>query len=104
MHPLVLNISNAARSLAAAVEAEQALEDARIGIKMAAVERIMQAGDNPMTGKPHSFSSAEAVVGTDPAYAAHLAAQRAAVKERILARGQYDVALAAARLEADRGE
>lgn len=97
---LVSDIETAASHLAEAVASEQALEDNRINVKLAAVERIMAAGDNPFTGKPHSFSSAEGIVNTDGLYQEYLERQRNAVKARILAKGNYDAAVAAARLGA----
>ena len=60
--------------------------------------RIMAAGDNPMTSKPHSFSSAEAVANTDKTYNDYLATVRNAAVQRILARGRYDSALIEAQL------
>jgi len=96
----VAAINAAARNLADAVAHEQALEDARANVKLTAIERIMKAGDNSFTGKPHSFSSAEAVVNTDSEYQTYLERQRDAVRARILAKGAYDAAIAAARLEA----
>jgi hypothetical protein len=96
-------ITATAAHLAEAVMAEQTLEDGRIGAKMAAVTRIMQSGDNPLTGKPHSFSSAEALVNTDSAYQDYLLQQRIAVRDRIVAKGDYDAAVAAARLHATNG-
>lgn len=95
---LVRNIEDRASSLAEATVAEQALEDARINVKLAAIERIMARGDNQFTGKPHSFSSAESVVNTDDEYQSYLERQRNAVRTRILARGAYDAAIAAARI------
>lgn len=95
MSTLVNNITAAAERLAEAVNAEQTLEDGRIYVKLAAIERIMAAGDNPLTGKAHSFSSAEAVVNTDPEYQTYLARQRDAVRERILAQGALYAARAA---------
>jgi hypothetical protein len=97
---LVQDIADAARLLADAVAAEQALEDNRINVKLAAIDRIMSAGENQFTGKPHSFSSAEALVNTDSDYQAYLERQRDAVRRRILAKGTYDAANAAARLGA----
>lgn len=94
-------IEKAAANLADAVVNETALEDGRIAEKLAAIERIMAAGDNVLTGKPHSFSSAEAMVNTDPAYQDYLARQRDAVRARILARGAYDAAVAEARLQVE---
>jgi hypothetical protein len=101
MVDLVKNIEEKTRELADAVAAEQALEDARINAKLAAIERIMKAGDNPLTNKPHSFSSAEAMVNTDEQYQSYLEQQRHAVRRRILAKGAYDAAKAAARFGAD---
>jgi hypothetical protein len=92
-------IEDAAAKLATAVEAEMALEDNRHTVKLAAISRIMLGGENQLTGKPHSFSSAEAAVSTDSAYAEHLEQLRTAARERILARGSYDAAVAAARLQ-----
>lgn len=103
MVDLIKNIEDRTRELADAVSAEQALEDARINVKLAAIERIMKAGDNPLTNKPHSFSSAEAMVNTDEQYQSYLEQQRNAVRQRILAKGAYDAAKAAARLGAAAG-
>jgi hypothetical protein len=97
---LIDDIHRASVRLADSVEAEQSLEDARINIKLAAIERIMSRGDNTLTGKPHSFSSAEAVVNTDDEYQEYLERQRNAVRNRIIAKGVYDAAVAAARLGA----
>jgi len=96
---LVDHIMDATNRLADAVAHEQALEDNRINVKLAAIDRIMAAGDNQFTGKPHSFSSAENIVNTDPEYQNYLEQQRDAVRTRILARGAYEAALAAASLE-----
>jgi hypothetical protein len=95
---LVDRIRIAAHRLADAVSAEAALEDNRHTIKYAVTERIMLAGDNKFTGKPHSFSSAEAAATTDEEYINYLERLRSATRERILARGEYDAACAAARL------
>lgn len=97
---LVHDIETTSQTLADAVIAEQALEDNRINVKLAAIERIMAAGDNQFTGKPHSFSSAESVVNIDSAYQDYLERQRNAVRARIIAKGNYDAAVAAARLGA----
>jgi hypothetical protein len=98
---LISTIEQAAARLADAVVAETALEDARITAKLAAIDRIMAAGDNTFTGKPHSFSSAEAIVNTDDDYQTYLERQRNAMRDRIIARGAYDAAIAAARLQGD---
>lgn len=97
---LITKIKEAVEIYAAAVKAEMTLEDNRAQVKMAAVQRIMRAGDNPMTSKPHSYSSAEAIVNTDREYSDYLEKMRNAAVARILARGTYDVALTAARLAA----
>lgn len=93
------NIKTAAANLADATVAEMRLEDERTAHKLAAIDRIMSRGDNPLTGKPHSYSSAEATVNTDEDYQAYLGKIRAAVRDRIIARGTYDAAIAAARLQ-----
>jgi hypothetical protein len=98
---LISTIEQAAARLADAVVAETALEDARITAKLAAIDRIMAAGDNTFTGKPHSFSSAEAIVNTDDDYQTYLERQRNAMRDRIIALGAYDAAIAAARLQGD---
>lgn len=95
-------IIDAGDNLAFAVQEEMALEDGRHSVKMAAVGRIMQSGDNPLTGKAHSFSSAEAMVNSDNEYAAYLGRVREAAGRRIRARAQYDAAVAVARLAAEK--
>ena len=97
---LINDIETTAQTLALAVEAEQSLEDNRINAKLSAIDRIMSRGDNQFTGKPHSFSSAEAIVNTDDEYQSYLERLRMAVRARILAKGNYDAAVAAARLGA----
>ena len=95
---VVHDIKKATAKLADAVFAESALEDNRHTIKYAVTERIMLSGDNKLTGKPHSFSSAEAAATTDEEYITYLERLRSATRERILARGEYEAAVAAARL------
>jgi hypothetical protein len=92
-------IEQAAVTLADAVVHEMELEDNRHVVKLNAIEDIMGSGDNKLTGKPHSFSSAEALVHTADSYAAHLTKLRHAARDRILAKGRYDAAVAAARLQ-----
>lgn len=101
MRDVVKQIEEAYKNYAAAAEAEMALEDGRAAVKNAATERIMRGGDNPLTGKPHSFSSADAIVNTDAEYAEYLAKVRAASVARILARGAVDAALASSRISAN---
>lgn len=98
---LIESIYTTAEKYAAAVKHEMELEDGRIGVKMAAIKRIMDAGDNPLTGKPHSFSSAEALVNTDKEYFQYLGQQRDAVVERIMAKAKYEAALAETRLHGE---
>lgn len=100
---LVTAISKAAETLAEAVKNEMSLEHGRQSAKMAAVERIVKSGDNPLTGKPHSFSSAELLAERDPTYADYLAKVREAAENRILARGHYDAAVVEAQLIAGNG-
>ena len=50
----------------------------------------MAAGPNELTGKPHSASSAEAIVEADAQYAAYLSQQRDAVIAKITAQAAYD--------------
>lgn len=101
---LVAKIETATKNYAAAVKTEMSFEDNRAEVKMAAVQRIMRAGDNAMTGKPHSYSSAEAIVNTDREYNDYLGKIREAAAARIIARGAYDAAIAEARLIAGGAE
>jgi hypothetical protein len=101
MTDFVRNIEVTASNLADATLAEMRLEDNRIAVKLAAIERIMASGDNSLTGKPHSYSSAESIVTTDMQYQDYLAEMRNAVRARIIARGNYEASLAAARLQED---
>lgn len=92
------HIVDAGDVLAHAVKEEMTLEDMRANIKFAAIDRIMKSGDNPLTGKPHSASSAEAIVNLDPEYAAYLTQIRDAVARKIRAKAQYESAIASARI------
>lgn len=94
-------IEAAGLELANAVTHEMELENNRHTVKLAAIERIMKAGDNTLTGKPHSFSSAEAAVSTDEGYMNYLGQITQAVRARIIARSQYDAAIAAARIASE---
>lgn len=96
---LVTNVADAANALADATAAEMKLEDERITHKLAAIDRIMSSGDNSMTGKPHSYSSAEGIVNTDEQYQEYLGRIRSAVRDRIIARGRYEAALVEAKLQ-----
>lgn len=91
------HIRHAAARLADITAQEMALEDNRANVKMQVIERLM-AGENKLTGKPHSFSSAEAAAASDPAYTDYLEQLREAARARIMARGMYEAAIVAGRL------
>lgn len=74
-------IESAAERCAHAHRIVQELEDRRASIKAAAIMRLMLT-ENPLTKKPHSASSAEAVVETDAEYFAHRQEQASAEVER----------------------
>lgn len=76
---------------------EMELEATRGLVKSEAIRRIMEQ-ENPDTGKPHSASSAEKIVESDSAYAAHLKAQRQTVFEKNAAWAQVEVARLRVRL------
>lgn len=105
LHPkdvqLLKNVTDASEKLAEATKNELSLEHSRHVVKMQAITRIIKSGDNPLTGKPHSFSSAELLVEQDPDYSGHLAKLREAVENRILARGNYEAAILEAQLTAN---
>lgn len=92
-------IVNAGDRLAEAVEHETRLEDERPVQKLDAILRIMQT-TNVANGKPHSASSAEAVLETDHEYMAYRTKQRAAVVATIKARAYYEAMKARARVAA----
>ena len=92
------NIKTAAKNLSAAVRQQMTLEKDRHVVKMAAISRIVSGGDNPLTGKPHSFSSAEAVVHTDAEYDAHVVKIIDATCDKLIAVGDYDAAVAEAQM------
>ena len=94
----VQEIKDRGVTLADAVKIEMTLENRRHTVKLAAIDRIMKSGDNPLTGKAHSYSSAEALVTTDKQYAEYLDDIANAVRAKIIAKAQYDAALVAARL------
>jgi hypothetical protein len=97
----VKQIQDCGLALADAVKREMDLENRRHTVKLGAIDRIMKSGDNPLTGKAHSYSSAEALVTTDQQYAEYLDEIANAVRVKIIAKAQYDAALAAARLVAE---
>jgi hypothetical protein len=92
------NIRSAAKDLAETIRQQMTLEKDRHTIKVAAIDRIIKSGDNPMTGKPHSFSSAEAQVHADAEYDAHLSKIIDSTVAKILAVGNYDAAVAEAEI------
>lgn len=93
------DILAAGKALADATLAEMVIEDTRPIKKVEAIGRIIGT-TNHATGKPHSASSAEALVELDGEYAEVLKAKRAAVYARIVAKANYEATLAAARLGA----
>lgn len=90
----------AGMALAHATLHEMGLEDERVFVKQAAIQRLL-AEPNPATGKPHSATSASDVVGTDAEYKQHLSFIRQATFAKIVARANYEATLAAARLGAE---
>lgn len=94
---VINEIEQAAKALGDAIATEQALEDNRCIAKSAALQRIMLT-ENPLTKKPHSASSAEAIVETDAEYAGYRAAQRRAVVASYEARGAFESAKLRAKL------
>lgn len=91
LHRQITQIVEAGEAYGEAVHAEMQIEDERPLAKLEAIKRLM-ALPNELTGKPHSASSAEAVVETDLTYAAYLCAKREAVVEKIRAKTALDVA------------
>jgi len=94
----IRNVRVAGESLGLAKMEEQRLEDERCTAKRDAIVRIMQS-ENPLTGKAHSASSAEAVVETDAEYAAYRKSQRQAVLDTQCAFADYEAAKLTAQLE-----
>lgn len=88
----------ASTKYAECVADEMGLEDRRPLEKQRAVLKIMLE-TNPATNKPHSASSAEAVVETDPDYMQYRVFQRETVVEKNTAYA----AMTAARLRAELG-
>jgi hypothetical protein len=85
-------LTEAASRHAASARHEMALEQLRPVRKHEAITRIMGTGLNPMTGKPHSYSSAELLVEADPEYTRHLEDLREAVAARITAAAEQRAA------------
>lgn len=85
-------LAESARRHAALIRHEMALDHLRPVRKHEAIARIMASGLNPMTGKPHSYSSAETLAETDPEYAHQLAELRDAVAARATAAAEQRAA------------
>ena len=79
---------HAAEDAAILVATELMLEHVRPVRKHEAILRIVAAYVHPLTGKPHSYSSAETLVETDPMYAEHLAELRRIGRDRALAQSK----------------
>lgn len=88
----ITDCQTAGTDYAAAVHREMTLEHERPAKKAAAIRRIMASGDNPLTQKPHSASSAESIAETDHEYAAHLWELRDVVLQKQLAWSNATVA------------
>lgn len=85
-------LMDAGRELQLAVRREHEALYARPIAKIEAIERIMRSGDNPLTGKPHSASSAETFVERDAEYTDRYRMITAAVLNRMDAEAKYDIA------------
>ncbi len=103
LETLLTRLQHAAEGLVEATDVVAALEDQRAEQKRNAILRLMQE-TNPLTQKPHSASSAEAVVETDATYAQHRRAQREAEANKIYARATYECAVLRARAAAQPAE
>lgn len=77
-------VEAAGAALAQALCEEQTAEDGRAAAKVAAIRRLMDAGPNALTGKPHSASSAEAIVETDALAASPAVSALSIAQERSL--------------------
>lgn len=91
----------AGERVAMAYSVVQELEDSRAEVKVNAIMRIMGNGENPLTKKPHSAASAEAIVETDAEYMALRKAQADAEIERWRALARYEASKLSARLAVD---
>jgi hypothetical protein len=89
------------QAYAAFVHRELELEAGRPAVKCDAIRRILGASDAPNTnivnGRPHSASSAEAVVETDHGYRAYLTVQH----EVVLSKHAAYTRMTSARLRAE---
>jgi hypothetical protein len=80
----IITFERAGESYARLVGREMDLEADRHAQKQAAIRRVMQ-GINELTAKPHSASSAEAIVETDLEYRDYLRQQTDTVVQKNLA-------------------
>lgn len=71
-----------AKRTADAALTEASLTDRRPLVKHRAVLRLAASGVQPISAKPHSYSSAEAMVEEDPDFAEHIEMLREATQER----------------------
>lgn len=94
-------VEAAAERLATAQTVEATLEDQRPLVKQQAIRRIIGT-ENPLTQKPHSASSAEAVVEQDEQYMQHRRAQRDATVATQTAWGAYEASKLRAQLAVGR--
>lgn len=94
---IVVDVERLAELHARLTHREMELEAARPVAKLEAIRRVME-GENPDTGKPHSFSSAEKAVETDAEYGTFLKTLRDVVLEKNLAWGKLEAACLRARL------
>lgn len=76
--------------LADAKTKESELALSRPLLKSEAIARIMSLDDPQKDGKKYSATAAEALVNTDKAFALHLADEREAARETILAGAAYE--------------
>lgn len=87
----IQRVRDAARALGDARAREQYLEDRRPLVKREAIRALMQTA-NDLTGKPHSASSAEAIVEADPTYMEYRVRQSDAVIATQVAWGEWEAA------------
>lgn len=93
----VTRIGDKAHDLADAIRAEQQAIAERDDYLSALVNSII-GSPNPLTGKPHSLSSAEAAAKEDARYKELAAARTEAECARVLYSAYYDMAKLTARL------
>lgn len=91
-------IETRAEQLAEIVRTIQQNEDDRSAFKTTAIRRLIGT-DNPETGKPHSATSAEKAIESDPEYRGFREVAGRLEAEKHLAFGRYEAAKLRARLE-----